>query len=56
MIVRLCEKKDLEQVIHIYDLIHEQEEKGKMTIGWIRQIYPTKYTAIDSYFQKELYV
>lgn len=46
MIVRLCEKKDLEQVIHIYDLIHEQEEKGKMTIGWIRQIYPTKYTAI----------
>lgn len=29
MIVRLCEKKDLEQVIHIYDLIHEQEENEK---------------------------
>lgn len=37
--------KDLDAICSIYDAIHTEEEAGRTTTGWLRQIYPTRDTA-----------
>lgn len=41
---RLAEEKDIEAVSRIYDMIHTCEEMGETTIGWARNVYPTRST------------
>ena len=48
--------EDLDAIAKIYDAIHTQEEAGKTTIGWIRSIYPTKYTALSAIEAKDMFV
>lgn len=36
---------DVESVSKIYDLIHQQEEAGIVSVGWKREIYPIIETA-----------
>lgn len=42
---RKATKKDIDRISEIYDEIHDSEEAGLVTIGWIRNIYPTRKTA-----------
>ena len=53
---RKAEPKDLEAIAAIYDRIHDHEEAGKTTIGWIRSIYPTRATAQASIEVGDMYV
>ena len=45
MTFRKAEMKDLDRIAEIYSRIHDEEESGRATIGWIRSIYPTRATA-----------
>lgn len=47
---------DLDAVSAIYDRIHDEEEAGHMTIGWVRGIYPTRATAEAALERGDLYV
>ena len=43
--IRPAEPADIPAITAIYDAIHTQEERGEVTIGWDRAIYPTRATA-----------
>ena len=36
---------DLDAIEGIYDRIHDECERGRATVGWIRGVYPTRATA-----------
>ena len=55
-IIRKADETDLEAISIIYEKIHDLEEKGKQTIGWIRNVYPTKQTAKAAIERKEMFV
>ncbi len=42
---RLASADDLDAISEIYDRIHTEEESGRVSIGWDRNIYPTRDTA-----------
>lgn len=39
--IRKATTADLNEIVKIYDAIHDLEEKGLTTTGWCRSIYPT---------------
>ena len=47
---------DLDQIAAIYDRIHTREEAGQSTVGWVRDIYPTRATAEAALARDELFV
>ena len=47
---------DLDQVAAIYDRIHTEEEAGRATIGWIRGVYPTRQSALESIQAGDMFV
>ena len=53
---RKAEPRDLDIISAIYDRIHDNEEAGKTTIGWVRSIYPTRATAQSSIEMGDMYV
>ena len=53
---RKAELRDLDAIAAIYDRIHDNEEAGKTTIGWVRSIYPTRATALSSIEIGDMYV
>lgn len=46
--IRLATYSDIDTIACIYDDIHTDEEAGKLTIGWQRNVYPTRETAAAS--------
>ena len=56
MEIREATKNDINSIEKIYENIHDEEEKGLTTIGWIRNIYPTRKTAEDALARKDLFV
>lgn len=56
MIFRKASAADVSAVEDIYNEIHTEEEKGNLTIGWIRGIYPTRATAEGALERGELFV
>lgn len=56
MIFRKASAADVSAVEEIYNDIHTEEEKGNLTIGWIRGIYPTRATAEGALERGELFV
>lgn len=46
--IRLATYSDIDAITRIYDDIHTDEEAGKLTIGWQRNVYPTRETAAAS--------
>lgn len=56
MIIREAFITDLDAVSRIYSDIHTAEETGACTIGWQRDIYPTKKTAEDAILRGDLFV
>ena len=54
--IRNAKQMDLDRIETIYNYIHDEEEKGQATIGWIRDIYPVRKTAEDTLEREELFV
>ncbi|MBQ3404274.1 MAG: GNAT family N-acetyltransferase [Oscillospiraceae bacterium] len=54
--IRLATEKDIDRVEEIYTAIHDEEEAGRVTIGWNRNIYPVRQTAIDALGRGDLFV
>ena len=53
---RKAEPRDLDAIAAIYDRIHDNEEAGRVTIGWDRAVYPTRATAQASIEAGDMYV
>lgn len=53
---RKATQQDIEALVKIYDDIHTAEEQGHSQIGWVRDVYPTKRTALDSLARNDLFV
>lgn len=56
MNIRKAQEQDINAVAEIYEHIHDCEEAGKMTIGWLRGIYPTRKTAEEALSLGDLFV
>lgn len=56
LIFRKASENDIEKVGKIYSDIHSCEEQGMVTIGWIRDIYPTLGTAQKAFERGDLFV
>lgn len=56
MNIRKATSTDLKAVAAIYSLIHQEEERGDVTIGWDAKIYPTEQTAADALRRGDLFV
>ena len=53
---RLATAADLDVVEAIYNAIHDQEEAGLVSIGWVRDVYPTRATAAAALAAGDLFV
>jgi len=56
MIIRKAVMEDLEAIDSIYHEIHDREEAGEVTIGWIRDVYPVRKTAEDAIIRGDMFV
>ena len=56
MIIRKADMADLEAIESIYREIHDREEAGEVTIGWIRGVYPVRKTAEDAIRRGDMFV
>lgn len=56
MVIRKANENDIEAVCGIYSDIHTAEESGSVTIGWIREVYPTEKTAREALLRGDLFV
>ena len=56
MEIRKAQASDLDGIEQIYDHVHDAEENGLLTIGWIRNVYPTRKTAEDALGRGDLFV
>ena len=54
--IRTAERTDLDAVERLYNEIHDAEEAGIITTGWIRNIYPTRATAEAALDRGDLFV
>lgn len=54
--IRKAKTADIDSVAKIYDKIHDEEEKGLLTTGWKRGIYPTVKTANAAIERDDLFV
>ena len=56
MEIRKAAKTDLDGVERIYEAVHDAEEAGRTTVGWIRGVYPTRATATAALDRGDLFV
>lgn len=56
MAFRKATREDIAAISNIYAATHEAEESGKLTIGWIRDVYPTAETAKAALRRGDLFV
>ena len=56
MEIRKAQKSDIDGIEKIYNRIHDAEEKGLSTVGWIRNVYPTAKTAEEALSRGDLFV
>ena len=56
MTVRKATAADIAAVSAIFEAIHTEEESGRVTIGWIRGVYPTRATAEAALVRGDLFV
>ena len=54
--IRKAQEADIDSIEEIYNRIHDGEEKGLTTIGWIRNVYPIRKTAEDALGRGDLFV
>lgn len=53
---RRAAASDLDAVTAIYDKIHAQEDAGRVNIGWVTGVYPTRLDAELAFGRNDLYV
>ena len=56
MEIRKATAADLAAISEIYEDIHTELEAGRMTVGWIRGVYPTRKTAETALERDDLFV
>ena len=56
MIIRKATADDLQDIVSIYNEIHQREEAGETVTGWIRNVYPVRKTAEDSISRGDMFV
>ena len=56
LLIRKGRQQDIDAVTEIYNEIHTEEEAGLVNIGWSREIYPTRQTAIEALERNDLFV
>ena len=56
MLVRKAVPADVPAVTAIYGALLDREERGELSTGWIRGVYPTEQTALDALAAGTLYV
>ncbi len=56
MEIRKAQQSDIDGIEEIYERVHDAEEKGLSTVGWIRGVYPTRKTAEDALERGDLFV
>lgn len=56
MIIYKASYEDIEHIAQLYSVIHDAEETGQITIGWKRNVYPTKQTAIDAIGKEDMFL
>lgn len=56
MNIRKAASHDIDAIEKIYDSIHELENEGKITTGWITGIYPMRSTAEAALKRGDLFV
>lgn len=56
MLIRKARRADLDAVEKLYEEIHDAEESGSQTIGWIRGVYPVRTTAETALERDDLFV
>lgn len=44
--IRKATEQDIDAIERIYEDIHTQNERGLLTTGWVRGVYPTRETAL----------
>lgn len=54
--IRKATENDILAIAEIYEDIHDEEEAGNLTTGWIRGVYPTSETAAYAIGKGEMYV
>ena len=54
--IRKAAASDIDAVEKIYDELHQAEEEGATTIGWLRGIYPVRATAEAALDRGDLFV
>lgn len=54
--IRKAAVADLDAVAAIYDRVHDAEERGELTTGWLRGIYPVRATAESALARGDLFV
>lgn len=53
---RKAEQRDIDAIVAIYERLHDREESGQGCTGWIRNVYPTRDTALAALEQGDLFV
>ncbi len=56
MNIRKAAARDIAAVSEIFEQIHTEEESGRVTIGWIRGVYPVRATAEAAIGRGDLFV
>ena len=54
--IRKADWRDMSSVVEIYDHILTEQEAGKISVGWVRGVYPTEHTVEDAIKMQELFV
>ena len=54
--IRKGTEQDIPHIAAIYEHIHDNEESGRSTVGWIRGVYPTADTARAALEADDLFV
>lgn len=54
--IRKGTRNDIESIATIYEKLLDNQDQNKVTIGWIRNVYPTQETAIEALESDELFV
>ena len=54
--IRKASSSDIDAIAAIYDNIHTEEEAGRVSIGWVRGIYPSRTTAEEALARNDLFI
>ena len=54
--IRMAKQDDIAAVAAIYEHILTEQERGRVSIGWVRGVYPTERTANEALAAGELFV